>query len=137
MNQHSIFIISIVVIIVIFVFLVLATMALSSEKFQDLSPLLPAKPYNFDFGKIMMDTNVPQNLRFKDATPFYQELDNGLNGTSLKNISEVISQRHPIAIETSTNWYDTQPLITGVETLGTNNGSLPKAMCICNDKNIV
>lgn len=137
MNQHSIFIISIVVIIVIFVFLVLATMALSNEKFQDLSPLLPAKPYNVDFGKTIIDTNVPQNLRFKNATPFYEELDNGLNGTSLKNISEIISQRHPIAIETSINWYDTQPLITGFETLGSDNGSLPKAMCICNDKSII
>ena len=140
MDSHTVFIISVVIIIVIFTFLVLATMTLSSEKFKNLSPM-PISEFMNDkmnlnpFGHVV-DTYVPQDIKFKNATPFYDGLDDGLMGTSLENVSEVLSKRYPIAIETSTNWYNTQPLV-GEGTLGTDSGALPHSKCGCNEKNII
>lgn len=117
MDNHSTFIISIVVIIVIFLLVLLATMTLSKESFQNLQPLLPAK-----YKKVkqkFLDTIVPQNLKIKNSTERYKKLEDGLNGTSLVNVTDVISNRHPISIETSTNWYSTQPIPSMV---GTNMG---------------
>ena len=92
-------------------------MTLSSEKFQNLQPILPA-----NYMKVknkFLDTVVPQNLKIRDATDRYNKLGNGLNQTPLVNVTDIISNRHPISIETSTNWYSTQPIPA---TVGTDMG---------------
>ena len=92
-------------------------MTLSSEKFQNLTPLLPANYTNVK--QKFLDTVVPQNLKIRDATERYEKLGNGLNQTPLINVTDIISNRHPISVETSTNWYSTQPIPGSV---GTNMG---------------
>lgn len=130
MDTHTIFIVSVVVIIVIFILVLLATIALSGESFKDLTPFLPMTTEKRENNEVI-DPYVPQNIRFRDATKFYEGLDDGLKGTSLVNVSEILTNRYPIAIETSTNWYSTQPLIGNEISLGTNEGKLPKSMCGC------
>lgn len=124
MDNHSTYIISTVVIIVIFLLILLATMSLSKESFQTLAPAKFTIPKQGNF----VDTNVPQGLKFKNATSFYQDLDDGLKGTPLVNVSEVLSNRFPIAIETPMNWYSTQPLATPI-TVGTQKGKSGKCGC--------
>jgi hypothetical protein len=126
MDTQSIFVISGVVLIVVFVLLVLGTMALGSEKFQNLTPLLPLNPKKVTHQK----SGIP-GVGFRNATGFYNNLDDGLRGTSLVGVEEILTKRFPIAIETPVNWFSTQPLIDQETRLGTNMGKLPKEDCPC------
>lgn len=126
MRSHNLFIVSVVIIIVIFILVILGILFSQGEKFTNPSGLSK----NSVLSKPFYDTVVPDNLKYKNATPFYEDLDDGLKGTSLVNVSEVLSNRFPIAIETSTNWYSTQPLINAV---GTDNGKLHESECMCNE----
>jgi hypothetical protein len=127
MDTQSIFVISGVVLIVVFVLLVLGTMALGSEKFQNLTPLLPLNPKQGTHQK----SGIP-GVGFRNATGFYNNLDDGLRGTSLVGVEEILTKRFPIAIETPVNWFSTQPLVDQETRLGTNMGKLPKKDCPCN-----
>lgn len=105
-DVHKIYIGSFVVVIVVLVIVVCAV-ALSKESFAD-SVKGPLGKTRSGF----VDTVVPQNLRYGDVTPTYQGLGNGLRGTSVVNVSAIDSNRFPIAIETPTNWYNTQGVLT-------------------------
>jgi len=128
-NYHNTFIIAIIVIIVIFVFILFGCMTMK-ETFVNpgMKPLskVPTK-------RKFLDTYVPSNLGYSDVTQYYDSMDNTLNGTPIVNVSAVNSNRFPIMIETSTNWYDTQPLVLNKAYLATNAGKLPKSDCICED----
>ena len=58
-------------------------------------------------------------------------MDHTLKDTSIVNISAIDSARYPIMIETPTNWYNTQSLIMPEQSVGVNDGKLPKSKCVC------
>lgn len=126
-NHHNTFIIAIIVIIVIFLFILFGCMTMK-ESFVNpgMKPLT-----KFSKKKNFIDTYVPSNLGYSDITQYYDSMDNTLNGTSIVNVSAIDSKRFPIMIETSTNWYNTQPMVQ--TSLATDMGKLPKSECICGD----
>ena len=121
MDNHSIFITSVVVIIVIFLLMILGVIMLSKEPFQNLELIKPlSKTQETIIGedKPFIDTNLP-DLKFRHIQP--------PEGSSLYDITQVLTNRHPIAIEESNNWWNTQPGTPIV--LGTNMGA---GKCACN-----
>lgn len=81
---HNIVIVAFVSIIVIFLIAILGVTFYLSEGF---------------------DSVVPQNLGFlTKKSKLY-------SGTPITNVTQVLSGRHPIAIENTTNWFNTQPMI--------------------------
>ncbi len=131
-GYHNTFVISIVVIIVIFVFLLLGCMAMYREKFTNPGalPMTPSK-----LKRKFEDNYVPSNLGYSDITGYYNSLDEGLAGTSMVNVSAIDSKRFPIMLEIPTNWYNTQPMVLKSQSLGSNNGKLPKSDCLCDNTN--
>lgn len=104
MDPHTIFIVSVVVIIAIFVIMLLATITLCSEKFT--------------------------SVNTEDDKDFERYRDPDFEGTSLVEITDFLTRRHPIAIETPTNWYSTQPVVSRKTVLGTDMGKT-EGGCIC------
>ena len=119
-NYHNLFIVAVVVVITIFVLCIIGIVFMNGEEFTNFVNEKPQKAF---------DSVVPSNLGYRDATSFYQNIGDGLKGTPLVNVTESVSNRYPIAVEVSTNWYSTQPLTSSV---GTNNGKLSD--CMCEDK---
>lgn len=138
--NHNMFFVMIVVIIVIFVLLLIGGFALSKENFTNpgmlpakQNPFLNAKKTNSQF----IDTSVPDNLGYSNITGYYNErMDDGLNGTSIVNVSSIDSGRFPIMIETPTNWYNTQGLLLRNADVGTDTGKLPSSDCFCNESSL-
>lgn len=121
MEMSKLFIVGTVIVIVVFVLVIIGLVCLNGESFKNL------ESFSNKFSKPkFLDTLVPANLGFRNSTTFYEDLDDGLKGTPLVNVSEVLTNRYPIAIETSTNWYSTQPLISSV---GTDEGKLSDCNC--------
>jgi len=87
MEQHTIFILTIVVIIVIFVFLLWGIINVK-DNFT-----------NTEFKSL--DTIVPQNMKYK----CYK---GRVKGTNLTNIDTIETNRFPIEIEQPQNWFNTQ-----------------------------
>jgi len=81
------------------------------------------------------DNYVPSNLGYSDITSYYNNLDNGLEGTSMVNISAIDSKRFPITLEIPMNWYNTQPMVLKSQSLGSNEGKLPSSDCLCDNSN--
>lgn len=104
MDSHTIFILSVVVIIAIFVIMLLAAIALCSEKFSSVKPFTKSEEDDYR--------------------------DPSFEGTSLVEVTDFLTRRHPIAIETPTNWYSTQPVISRKTVLGTNLGKTDGG-CVC------
>lgn len=150
MDNHNVFLIMIVVIIVIFVLLLLAGYALSTETFKneifknETINLIPLRQRDSNNSKnkvqrngkkhIFIDTIVPQSLKFKSEDNIYKD---DMKGTSLINISAIDTSRYPIAIETSTNWYNTQGLLLKNNHIGVNDGKLPKSDCHCSNRDLL
>jgi hypothetical protein len=91
---------------------------------NDVNPVRSVK-INFD------DTVVNQTLGYTDLTKYYSNMDNSLKETPIVNISAIETNRFPIIVEDTTNWYDTQGLIVPGIKLGTDNGKLPNSECFC------
>jgi len=144
MDYHTVFVLSIVIIIVIFVLLLFGCLAYFKEPFTDSKKIDSKKTDSkktdskktdskktdsINYRKAFIDTYVPQDHTFSNVTEEYQKLGNGLNGTSLVNVSAINSKRFPAIIETSMNWYNTQPL--QMEAVGVDWGKLPMSKCVC------
>lgn len=129
-NTHNIFICSIIIVVVVFCLMILGCIAIMKEPFRNIG----MEPMKKKKKKVRWDdTTVAMNLGYSDITDYYNSLDNGLEGTSLVNISSVDSNRYPIMIETPTNWYNTQPMILEKTHVGYDSGKLPSSKCICSD----
>lgn len=84
-----------VVIVALIVLCVLGALAFTKECFSDTEKITNSK---------FFDSLVPQNLKFT-------KLADKVKGTSIINVTAVETGRFPIQLETTTNWYNTQPMI--------------------------
>lgn len=107
----SIFVISIVIIIVIVCITLIGLAAFNKESFIDIY----ASPY----------------AKYKDDTKTYNDIDDSLKGTPIVNVSSVDTNRFPIAIETTMNWFSTQPLVLDTKYNNLEKLKLSPTDCDC------
>lgn len=102
-------------------------MFMSKEKFSNginLDNITSIKTPNYNK---FIDTLVPETLTFDNITQ-----DESFTGTPINEITYVNSSRFPIAVEETTDWFNTQPMITPESRLGTDNGiDLTTNKCLC------
>ena len=108
---------SCVVIIAVIIIVVLVVTKGSVEPFQS---SLPGPSYTDD--DVAVDPHMALMTMNEEDT----------HGTSLTNITLTASKRFPAAVETTTNWFNTQGLVGKGAIIGTNEGLGDGCLHHCN-----